>query len=206
MPVGETGTESVSGSESGAAEHDTHEEAEGSIEGVPHRESTGWLTTPWYRSGWGIGIVVFDVLLTLALVAATARQWTSAFADLSSVPLGVVPWYIYVFSVLGALGFVFTTLIEDFHSEAADVLKYNFRLPAALPLGAGIFLLSDVALGEATQAGPVIVGTVFLSGLYVNLAYKRLGALARRLLPASKQAESAAEGGGEDDTPEESKS
>jgi hypothetical protein len=50
-----------------------------------------------------------------------------------------------------------------------------------LPLGAGVFLLSDIILGDA-QAGPLVVGTAFLAGLYVNLAYERFGALAKRLL------------------------
>ena len=97
-----------------------------------------------------------------------------------------VPWFVYVFSVLGALGFVFTALIDDFRSSTLELLQYNLRVPAALPLGAGIFLFSGVLLNGA-DSGPLVVALVFLSGLYVNLAYKQLGALARRFLPDTSE-------------------
>ncbi|MDZ7731403.1 MAG: hypothetical protein U5K37_11605 [Natrialbaceae archaeon] len=51
----------------------------------------------------------------------------------------------------------------------------------------GMYLLADVLVGDTS--GPLLVGIVFLTGLYVNLAYERLGALAKRLLPASEQDE-----------------
>lgn len=140
------------------------------------------LSETWYRSPIGVGAVAFDVLLTLVLAYVTTREWNGAFEGLDDVPIGVIPWYVYVFSVLGALGYVFTTLVDDFDRETSKLLWYNLRLPAALPLGGGVFLLSDVMLEDLSQAGPLVVGTAFLAGLYVNLAYERLGALAERLL------------------------
>lgn len=147
-------------------------------------EGTGWLQQTWYRSRIGVAVVAGDVLLTAVLIVLTALTHEELFASLEQVSAGIVPPSIHVFSLLGALGFVFTALIEDFDSTVGDVFEYNFRLPAALPLGVGIFLFSDIILGQGVDGVPLVVGSVFLAGLYVNLAYKRLGALARRLLPA----------------------
>ena len=144
----------------------------------------GWLRRTWYRSRVGVAVVAGDVLLTAVLIALTALTHEALFAGLEQVSAEVVPPSIHVFSLLGALGFVFTALIDDFESTVGDVFEYNFRLPAALPLGVGIFLFSDIVLEQGVDGTPLVVGSVFLAGLYVNLAYKRLGALARRLLPA----------------------
>lgn len=172
--------------------------------GEPDEDSdeSAWLDGPWYESGFGVGIVAFDVLLTVVLVYATAGYvefdgdgdtangtWVTPL-DVplngpAEVPIGVIPWYVYVFSLLGALGYVFTALFDDFDRRTGKVFADNFRLPAALPLGAGVFLLADVLLGDPTELGPLILGIVFLVGLYVNLAYERFGALAERFLPAS---------------------
>lgn len=143
-------------------------------------------TDAWYGSSLGVGIVTADLLFLAGLVVVTSGQIHELYGAAESLDTGVVPWYVYVYSLLGALGYVFTALIDDLHCETVDVLEYNFRLPAALPLGAGVYLLSEVILAEAGGAGPVTVGLVFLTGLYVNLAYRRLGALARRLLPEGR--------------------
>ena len=180
------------GAESGRSE-DASEDADGA----------NWLYESWYRSVYGIGVVLFNVLLTLALVIGTALWVDAEFGTLTDgvavVPEAVlpgIPWFVYVFSVLGALGFVFTTLIEDLQQSALDLIQYTLRLPASLPLGAGVFLFSGVILGEAAESGPLVLGVVFLSGLYVNLAYKQLGALARRFLSDADDEQPAATGQG----------
>ncbi|ELZ41428.1 hypothetical protein C471_06103 [Halorubrum saccharovorum DSM 1137] len=147
---------------------------------------TEWLDRVWYRSRVGIALVVGDLLLTVTLVAAAIVPAEGPFAGATALSGGIVPRYVPVFSLLGALGFIFTTLIERFDGSTGRLLRHNFHLPAALPLGVGIFLLSDIILGETPNSDPLVVGLVFLSGLYVNLGYKRLGALARRLLPGQK--------------------
>ncbi|MFC5133406.1 MULTISPECIES: hypothetical protein [Haloferacaceae] len=138
-----------------------------------------WRDRTWYRSKLGLVIVAVDLLATAILA------WTSVTPgiDVTAGSGRIVAPAVLVFSLLGALGFVFTALIDDFDASVGDLLRYNFRLPAALPLGVGIFLLSDVVLGEAAADDTLVLGAVFLAGIYVNLAYKRLGALARRLLP-----------------------
>ena len=148
-------------------------------------EPGGWLERTWYRSGVGIAVVAGDLLLAVVLAAAAVVVSDGGALGAETVAAGIVPPYVHVFSLLGAVGFVFTALIEAFDSSAGTVLRYNVRLPAALPLGVGIFLLSEVILGEAATDATLVAGVVFLAGLYVNLAYKRLGALARRLLPGS---------------------
>lgn len=162
------------------------------------REPESALEGAWYESRFGVGIVAFDVVLTLSLVLMTMGGLTlnsdySNYVWVSSVggegpvnlSLGLIPWYVYVFSLLGALGFIFTTLFDDFDRDTGKLLEYNFGLPAALPLGAGVYLLAGVMFENPDELGAILVGTVFLSGLYVKITYKRFGALAERLLPAS---------------------
>lgn len=156
----------------------------------PRDDDPHWLEQPWYRTTAGRATVLADVALTAILVLATAVRLDVDPATLAWLPTVVpaadlphIPWFVYVFSLLGALGFVFTALIDDFRSSTMALFEYNLRLPAALPLGAGIYLLSGTLLGETNQSAPLVIGLVFLSGLYVNLAYKQLGALARRFLP-----------------------
>lgn len=160
-------------------------------------EPGGWLDRTWYRSGVGIAVVVGNLLLTVVLAAAAVVVSDGGALGAETATGGIVPPYVHVFSLLGALGFVFTALIEAFDCSVGTVLRYTLRLPAALPLGVGIFLLSEVILGEAAADATLVAGVVFLTGLYVNLAYKRLGALARRLLPGS-----GGTGGGDGDASE----
>ena len=212
------GDRGASGAASGASGESTTAEGgtapEAGREAAPNGERS-WLTGPWYRSAVGIGVVLADVLLTLFLVGVTIVGVGGT--GVGSGPFaGIVPWYVYAFSVLGALGFVFTALIEEFGRSTFKLLHYNFRLPAALPLGVGIYLFSDILLGETAADVPLVVGLVFLSGMYVNLAYRQLGALARRLLPGERERQkrrgdgtqdedgtrpSGAEGDGEGDAP-----
>ncbi|QWC18697.1 hypothetical protein [Halorubrum sp. 2020YC2] len=157
-------------------------------------ERTG-LDRIWYRSRLGVAVIVLDVLLTVALVAAASVAVGAPFVAVDGLASGIVPPSVPLFSLLGALGFVFTALIERFDASVGTLVRYNFRLPAALPLGVGIYLLSDVVLGQGVDDVPLVVGVVFLSGLYVNLAYKRLGALGRRLLPSGRGEGDAERGG-----------
>ena len=150
------------------------------------RSEIEWTRRVWYRSRVGLALIGIDLLVILLLVAGTGVAYEVPFPELAQIADGVVPPYVYAFSLFGALGFVFTALIEEFDSSVGDLLRYNFRLPAALPLGVGIYLLSGIIFGEGTADFPLVAGTIFLAGLYVNLAYKRLGALAQRLLPGQR--------------------
>ena len=169
-------------------------------------EPDGRLDRTWYRSGVGIAVVAGDLLLAVVLAAAAVVVSGGGALGPEAVAGGIVPPYVLVFSLLGGVGFVFTALIEAFDSSVGTVLRYNVRLPAALPLGVGIFLLSDVILGEAATDATLVAGVVFLAGLYVNLAYKRLGALARRLLPGSDGTDDASRDGENNETASDGRS
>jgi len=194
MPgTGEEGT-AETGDEGAATGSDDAEGPIGESDAARHGEGPGerpsadpaWTRRVWYRSRVGLAVIAVDLLLTVLLVVGTVVAYEVPFSELERLSDGVVPPYVYAFSLFGAVGFVFTALIEEFDSSVGDLLRYNFRLPAALPLGVGIYLLSGVVFGENTAGFPLLAGTVFLAGLYVNLAYKRLGALARRLLPGQR--------------------
>lgn len=158
-------------------------------EDVADGDELEWSDRTWYRSKLGIAVIAVDFLSAAALAGVTV----TVGVDLAAGSSRTVPPAVHVFGLLGALGFVFTALIDDFDATVGDVLRYNFRLPAALPLGVGVFLLSEVVLGDAATDDALVFGTVFLAGLYVNLAYKRLGALARRLLPGENVGNASAE-------------
>lgn len=186
---GDRGASGAAGGASGASTNAEYETAPDTDREAAPNDERSWLTDLWYRSGVGVGVVAGDVLLTLFLGSVTVVG-IDGTSVASSSSAGIVPWYVYAFSVLGALGFVFTALIEELGRSTFEVLHYNFRLPAALPLGVGIYLFSDILLGEVAADVPLVVGLVFLSGMYVNLAYRQLGALARRLLPGGREGES----------------
>ncbi|PSQ15832.1 hypothetical protein BRD00_12505 [Halobacteriales archaeon QS_8_69_26] len=102
--------------------------------------------------------------------------------DPEAVPLRVVvPWYVYAYGLLGAFGYVFTTLIREFDRSAMKVLQANLRVPAAIPLAAGVYVLATQFLGGVPPQR-LMAGLAFVAGLYVNLTYERIGRLADRLL------------------------
>lgn len=136
--------------------------------------------SPWYRTRGGRGLFGGTVLLTLAVAAVSVR------IDGVRVPL-----YVYVYGLLGALVYVFTSFANRFADDAQYQLKMFSRTVAAIPLVAGVYLLSGGFLPtgagdpSALQSAPnqrLVAGLVFLTGLYVSTTLKGLGRLAERLL------------------------
>ena len=152
---------------------------------------------PWYDDSTGRLLVVGYLLGTLAFVAVTVGDPGESSPRSYLLGTGfavVVPLHVYVFAVLGGLGYVFTRLVRNFEEETVSLVRAGLTVVAALPLGAGVYLLSAVIVPEAATADSqqtrvLLAGIVFLSGLYVNLTYKRLGALAKRLLPRGRTAD-----------------
>lgn len=70
--------------------------------------------------------------------------------------------------------------------------------PGETSEASGIYLFSGILLGDAAENGPLVFGLVFPSGMYVNIAYRQLGALARRLLPGGTNGEEGRGGEGQD--------
>lgn len=171
------------------------EDTDGAEDDAPSEPSEGterrWASR-WYRSPVGLCLLGANVLLLLVLVALSAPTPGTAAPTVgntaaSSAGLPTVPWYVYVFGGIGALGYVFTSLLVSFERTVGSVLRVTLRVPAALPLAAGVYVVAAQLAGGSVDPryGAALA---FLAGLYVNLAYRRLGALADRLLP------------GEDDT------
>lgn len=128
----------------------------------------------WAPPRWG------DVLRTVGLGACP--------------PSVTVPGFVYLYALVGATGFVFTKLVRDFDRSAGDLVRYNLRLPAALPLAAGVYLLSDRLVGSGPE--PLLAALAFATGLLVNTAYERIRDLAVSLLsPRRDDGDAGAEGG-----------
>lgn len=143
----------------------------------------------WYRSIGGAALVVLDLAVLLALVVGSTTFAGPVLAAVGApawtAPV-TVPWFVYLFAVLGATGFVFTMLVRDFERSARALAAYNLRLFAALPLAAGVYLLSERVVGDNATAS--IAAASFATGLLVNTAYLRLRDLAVRLLSSGRTA------------------
>lgn len=91
-----------------------------------------------------------------------------------------IPADVYVYAFLGAGAYAVTSLAFNPKQSIVETYHLTYRLIGALPLGAGIFILSELLVSQSDVPVPV-VGLVFLSGLYVRLALRRLGDVAERL-------------------------
>lgn len=151
-------------------------------------DTSGQSETVWHRSSSAVTLLVVDVLVLIVAAAGTTLLVNGVAPEFTtveefSVP---VPWEVYAFSVLGAFGYVFTAFVMDFDRTPADVLEYQFHVFAAIPLGAGVYLFAALLLGtDGSVPGNdrLVAGLAFVAGLYVKLTYRRIGALAERLLP-----------------------
>jgi hypothetical protein len=145
------------------------------------------------NGGTDVRKVVFSVFAVL----------TAAGIVLSMVAIDQsIPPRIYVFGFLGATVYVFTSLAEKFDAEGRYALEVASKGAAAFPLAAGVYLLAfafPLTDGSASNqpTDRIVSGLVFLSGTYVSLTLRALGAFARRMLGVS-EAEEEARGVGDD--------
>lgn len=144
-------------------------------------------------TGWRFGgpFVLPDTVLTPAIEFQPQTSTEAAF-DFVTVPFNV-----YLFSLLGALSFVFTYLYKLYGEagrvsalQSSQVVKLFARLPAAWGLAAGVYLLLDsgllVLIKDATIVEGTVIGTVFLTGLFIHLALSRLERLGYQLARLGK--------------------
>lgn len=145
------------------------------------------ISVPWYRRRQGLAVFTLDVLLVVVVAFGTTGIASSVLARVGIEWTSVVTIepFVYLFSVLGALGYVFTALVKEFDRTTKDLFDYNVRLFAALPLAAGISLLSELLFGDV-PSNELLAGLAFIAGLYVNLAYERIGSVAERLLQSNE--------------------
>lgn len=152
-------------------------------------EHTAEEPRPWYKTRTGLGLISLFIALALGGVIASAFQNATldlfGYVNLRMPTLTPsVPASVYFYSFLGALAYAFTSVVvPDEEKNRQEVLQVGLRVPAALLLAAGIYLLAGLAI--PADPGPnenVMAGVAFLVGLYINVALKALGALADRLI------------------------
>jgi hypothetical protein len=149
--------------------------------------------TLWHQDRWGVGVVALYLVLSVVGILAVSRPVVEAVAsDDLGAAVGIPP-YIFGFALLGALTYVFTSVLDNYDSNRQSVFEAGLRIPAALLLSAGVYLLAsflfpDVSASSADAAAQVSVGEetlaaglAFLVGLYVKLALRALGAVADNL-------------------------
>ncbi|MFW5917992.1 MAG: hypothetical protein ACOCR0_00770 [Haloferacaceae archaeon] len=151
-------------------------------------EDTAASEVRWSGQNWLL--ITLFIGLTVLGVAISTGELGSEFVDAPddgwNAPVTVPP-FVYLYASLGALGYIFTRLItrlEDF-VEWGDIEKLvtmALRIPAAWILAAGVYLFVPVFVPENANNAWFTAGMAFLVGLYVNVAFKALGALAERLL------------------------
>ncbi|MFC7044369.1 hypothetical protein ACFQH6_02145 [Halobacteriaceae archaeon GCM10025711] len=151
------------------------------FENAPERRKTARAdeaaATPWYRHEAGVAIVV-----AYAGLVAVGVLLSMGVGGLIG-PTHAVPAFVYVFAGVGATGYVFTKLVTDFDRSVADLVQAGLRIPAALPLGLGVYLLASFFGLEAGSTPRTVAGLAFLSGMFVNVTFEHLGLLADRLYP-----------------------
>ena len=141
-----------------------------------------WGVETWVLVGLFGGLTLAGVAVSTGIAGTGVLQAPSEPASGVSVPL-----YVYLYATLGALGYVFTKVMQASDALAgpgvtADFVSMAMRIPAAWVLGAGFYLLL-VQGGADPVENPHLFATVaFLVGLYVNVAVKSLGSLADRML------------------------
>jgi hypothetical protein len=137
-------------------------------------------------------LTVLGIMLSLGFIESIVEVGQNG-----SPKTVTVPGYVYLYAGLGSLGYVFTKLMVEFDrydewSDAEALASMLMRVPAALILAAGVFLLLGGAPGSGgtnggsgTGSAQFVAGVAFLVGLYVNVALKSLGSLADRILGRS---------------------
>lgn len=139
----------------------------------------------WSRLNWAI-IAIFSALTIVGIVLAMGA--VEAFVEPAPESgLVTIPLYIYLYSGLGALGYIFTKLMVqlDRYTEwnnVEELVGMVMRIPAAWILATGIFLLLNEIGQPGSDGAQFAAGVAFLVGLYVNVAMKGLGSLADRIL------------------------
>lgn len=138
---------------------------------------------PWFRDSWGKRLVVAYVALTLLGIIASIQvvqdSLGSLFLDGYEAPVAI-PATIYLFGLLGALTYVFTSLTFGEDKDRYGLVQLGLRVIAALPLAGGVFLFSAFFVDESANS-PIVNGLAFFAGLYVRLTLQSLGKLAERL-------------------------
>jgi hypothetical protein len=143
----------------------------------------------WYDDVWGFRAVVVYLLLSVVGIAAVSRPGMSLWAEGDLAGSVGIPVYVFGFALLGALTYVFTSVLSNYDSHREKVFEAGLRIPAALLLAAGVYLLASLvapsassgADGAAIGGESLAAGLAFIVGLYVKLTLEALGGVADAL-------------------------
>ncbi|MDQ2070929.1 hypothetical protein RBH20_00115 [Haloarcula sp. H-GB4] len=147
------------------------------------------LSGHWSVGNWAvIGLFFVLTAVGIAMAAGTGGRELLTGTVGRSGPGVIIPVAVFLYSGLGALGYVFTKLmtsLDDYDewSDFENLAEMLMRIPAAWLLAVGVYQFGSLALGSTELASSQLAtGVPFLVGLYVNVAFKWLGGLADRLL------------------------
>lgn len=133
----------------------------------------------WYRDPRSLGLFGLGLALLAIGVVASLGENVLPLVPPVAEP---VPSYVYLYALLGSLGYLFTTLFREFDRSLLSLLQKGIRVPAALLLAAGLYMFSFLFVDSATTATGLLSGLAFLVGLYVNVALVTLDTIASRVL------------------------
>jgi hypothetical protein len=138
----------------------------------------------WYQNRLGIAVVALYVIFAVLAAAVTTPPVLSVLG-VTPTAMPTVPVYVYLFSLLGALAYVFTAILNDVHQSTNSVIEVGLRLPAAWMLAAGMYLLAGMFLPDRGSAVvppvQIIAGLAFLVGLYIDLTLRVFAAVAEMI-------------------------
>ncbi|GCF15371.1 hypothetical protein Harman_33060 [Haloarcula mannanilytica] len=132
----------------------------------------------WYSDTRSLGLFILGLaLLSVGIIASLGGNILPLVPSVTEP----VPSYVYLYALLGSLGYLFTTLFQEFDRNLLSLVQKGIRIPAALLLAAGFYMFSFLFMTGENAATGLISGLAFLVGLYVNVALVTLDTIASRV-------------------------
>lgn len=151
----------------------------------------------WVRRGPLVALEFLYIAVLLLVVDLSIDGEVALGPATLSIEKGnllvLVPEGVYVYALMGAGAYAATSLIFEPKESLTELKRLGYRILAALPLGAGVFLLASFIVGpdalgaDGGSSGsgngqfgdaPVLAGLAFIAGLYVRLTLRKLGDVA----------------------------
>jgi len=130
----------------------------------------------------GVGLTTVAVLLSIEWGGPDAPYPPFVPVSPAVFPANRVPFDIYLYAFLGSMGYVFTSLFNEYERTLGSFSQHALRAPVGPLLAAALFLLSALVLGITTaRTAQFYAGVAFLVGLYTNVALLTFDVVAARL-------------------------
>ena len=148
---------------------------------------SGGTVWQWGVETWAL-VGLFGGLTLAGVAISTGIAGTGVLGAPDDGTVGVnVPFFVYLYATLGALGYIFTKVMMADDAlggpgATTELVSMGMRIPAAWVLGAGFYLLLVQGGADPVETPHLFATVAFLVGLYVNVAVKSLGSLADRML------------------------